>query len=275
MIQVMNGSKQGFLQIVLARRELLATLVDRNLKIRYKGSALGFLWSLLTPGFFILIYAVFAKILRFSDGNQHYLQFLVSGIIIWQFTASCLNDSLFSIVGNSNLVKKVFFPRILLPLSTTLADAVNFLLTFVVLIIYLLLSGAWDAHAIWLVVPALLMQMLLCTGLCCLCGVSNVFFRDTQHIVSIISQAWFFMSPVFYDVQMQLSIIDKWGLPAWLIYLNPMTGILSAYRMAFMGKPIVPGGMLPIAVSGAVCIVVFFFGLLAMRSGDKRFGDVL
>lgn len=275
MIKDMNGSKLGFLQIVLARRELLATLVDRNLKIRYKGSALGFLWSLLTPGFFILIYAVFAKILRFDNGNPNYLQFLVAGIIIWQFTASCLNDALFSIVGNSNLVKKVFFPRILLPLSTALANAVNFLLTFVVLVAYLVLSGAWDAHAIGWLVPALLLQMLLCTGLCCLCGVSNVFFRDTQHIVSIILQAWFFLSPVFYDVQMQLGIIAKWGLPPWIVYLNPMTGILSAYRAALMGQPIVPGGFLPMALSGMVCVIVFLLGLLAMRSGDKRFGDVL
>lgn len=260
---------------MLARRELLGTLIDRNLKIRYKGSALGFLWSLLTPGFFILIYAIFAKILRFDNGNPNYLQFLVAGIIIWQFTASCLNDSLYSIVGNSNLVKKVFFPRILLPLSTALANAVNFLLTFIVLIAYLLISHAWNAHAIIWLAPALIMQLLLCVGLSCLCGVSNVFFRDTEHIVSIVLQAWFFLSPVFYDVQMQLGIISHWGMPGWIVYLNPMTGILSAYRAALMGLPIAPGGALPMVLSAIVCLLVFACGLLAVRSGDKRFGDVL
>lgn len=271
----MNGSRQGFLRTVLARRELLATLVGRNLKIRYKGSALGFLWSLLTPGFFILIYASFAKILRFDDGNPEYLQFLVSGIIVWQFTASCLNDSLYAVVGNANLVKKVFFPRILLPLSTALADMVNFLLTFVVLVAYLLATGAFDAGALGWVVPAMAMQLLLCAGLCCLGGVANVFFRDTEHIVSVILQAWFFLSPVFYDVRMQLDVISGWGLPAWVVYFNPMTGVLSAYRAALMGRPFVPGGALPMAISAAVCAIVFAAGLLAVRSGDRRFGDVL
>ena len=109
--------------------ELTRILTARNLKIRYKGSVLGFFWSLLTPALTILMYAVFAHILKFNKGQPHYLQFLVSGIIVWGFTAGCLNDSLFSIAGNSNLVKKVYFPRAILPLATALANGVNFLLT--------------------------------------------------------------------------------------------------------------------------------------------------
>ena len=103
------------------RLELLVTLVKRNLKIRYKGSVLGFFWSLLTPALTILMYAVFAHILKFNKGQPHYLQFLVSGIIVWGFTAGSLNDSLYSIAGNANLVKKVYFPRAILPLSTAFA----------------------------------------------------------------------------------------------------------------------------------------------------------
>ena len=108
--------------------ELTRILAARNLKIRYKGSALGFFWSLLTPAATILMYAVFAKILKFA-GGESYLPFLVTGIVVWGFTAGTLNDSLHAIAGNSNLVKKVWFPRAILPLSTTLANAVNFLLT--------------------------------------------------------------------------------------------------------------------------------------------------
>lgn len=268
----MPSEEKNFFATLAERRELLSTLVGRNLIIRYKGSALGFLWSLLTPGFFILIYAVFAGILKFARG-EHYLQFLVAGIIIWQFTVSCLNDSLFSIVGNANLVKKVFFPRIILPVSTAFANAVNFALTFVVLIAFLLITGTADFHAAWWLIPAVLMQMALCIGLCCLCGIANVFFRDTQHIIGVISQAWFFMSPVMYSVDLQLGFLPE-NLRN-LAYLNPMTGVLAAYRAGLMGTPIEPGGWQPVAISAAMCVVVFLLGLLAVRTQDKKLGDVL
>ena len=146
--------------------ELTRILTARNLKIRYKGSVLGFFWSLLTPALTILMYAVFAHILKFNKGQPHYLQFLVSGIIVWGFTAGCLNDSLFSIAGNANLVKKVFFPRAILPLSTALANGVNFLLTFVPLALYLALTGtlAWGPGLLWLV-PAFAFHLALCAGI--------------------------------------------------------------------------------------------------------------
>lgn len=270
-----TSDEQGFFSTLAGHRELLDMLTARNLKIRYKGSALGFLWSLLTPGFFILMYAVFARILKFNNGSPHYLEFLVSGIIIWQFTAGCLNDSLNSISGNSNLVKKVFFPRVILPVSAVVADLINFALTFAVLVAYLLISGAADFRCAYWIMPALLMQLTLCTGLACFCASSNVFFRDMQHIVGIVSQAWFFMSPVFYGVDLQLSFLPR--ALSWLAYLNPMTGILGAYRAGLMGDAVLPAGVssAAMAVSAAMCLAVFAAGLYAMRAGDKKFGDVL
>lgn len=268
---------------LLKRRELLTILVQRNLKIRYKNSSLGFLWSLLTPALMILMYACFAKILKFSDGAD-YLSFLVAGIVIWQFTAGCMNDSLNAIVGNTNLVKKVSFPRIILPLSTALANGVNFLLTLVVLIIYLILAGVFSCANIYLLVPAILMQLMLCVGICCFCSVANVFFRDTQHIVGIGSLAWFFMSPVFYRTTMQTSAITSvFGLSAssqlqGIVFLNPMTGILGMYRAAFMsGQRPVPENLSLwwLMLSAGICFVVFIAGLIAIRKGDRSFGDVL
>ncbi len=275
----MASDRQGFFATLFARHELLSTLVGRNLTIRYKGSALGFLWSLLTPLFFILIYAAFATILKFNRGQPHYLQSLVGGIIVWQFTASCLNASLFSIIGNANLVKKVAFPRVILPASTAIADAINFLLTFLVLLLYLLLTGAADFHHAWWVLPAFLMQLVLGIGLCCLCGTLNVFFRDVQHIVGVVTQAWFFLSPAFYDVSMQLELLrDRFHWPEWLAYLNPITGILGCYRLGVMGAPGLvhaPWSPLYPALSAAVCLVVFLLGLAVLRAGDRRFGDIL
>lgn len=266
----------GVWQFLAARRELVASLVGRNLKIRYKGSALGFFWSLLTPLCFIAIYAVFARLLKFSGNVPNYLQYLVSGIVAWQFTSGCLNDSLHSISGNSNLVKKVFFPRVILPLSTALANMVNYLLTFLVLLLYLIASGNAHFAAIWLLVPAFAIHFALCLGLCCLCGTSNVFFRDTEHIVGVVSQAWFFTTPVMYPVAFQLGLLPE--RLAWLAYLNPMTGILALYRRAILGMPIEPvdGPWLAgIAVSCAVSCAILAAGMRVLKAGDARFGDVL
>lgn len=257
-------------------------LVKRNLKIRYKNSALGFFWSLLTPGLMILMYAIFAHILKFNDGRPNYLQFLVTGIIVWQFTAGCLNDALNAIVGNTNLVKKVAFPRIILPVSTALANAVNFLLTFAVLVLYLAISGSADFGAAYWLVPAVLMQVTLCVGVCCLCATLNVFFRDTQHIVGIGSLAWFFLSPVFYSATMQAEALtgaSGFSNPqlAGIIFLNPMTGILAAYRAGLMGESVAVSGLSPhwIWLSAGVCAAVLLAGVCALRRGDKYFGDVL
>lgn len=267
---------QGIGGMLAARRELIASLVGRNLKIRYKGSALGFFWSLLTPLCFIAIYAVFAHLLKFAASSPNYLQYLVSGIVAWQFTAGCLNDSLHSIAGNANLVKKVFFPRVILPLSTALANMVNYLLTFAVLLLYLAVSGHIRLECCWLLPLALSMHFALCLGLCCLCGTSNVFFRDTEHIVGVISQAWFFTTPVMYPMAFQLDFLPPCA--AWLVYLNPMTGILALYRLAVLGMPVQPcgaAGVAGIAVSGAVSAAVLALGFKALKAGNARFGDVL
>ncbi len=273
MVSPMNETTETSSSIFRARRELVGGLVARNLKIRYKSSALGFFWSLLTPLCFILIYAFFAKLLKFGGIIPNYLQYLVTGIIVWQFTISCMNDSLYCIVGNANLVKKVFFPRAILPLSTALANGVNFLLTFLVLVVYLVATGNAHFARLWLLLPAFAMQLAMCFGLCCLCGTSNVFFRDTEHITGVITQAWFFASPIMYPMAFQLDFLPKgWQ---WLAYLNPMTGVLALYREALLGMPAEPGGALPVVLSAAVCAAVLVVGRLVLKAGDSRFGDVL
>jgi len=265
------------------RRELVWILVQRNLKIRYKHSALGFLWSLLTPLLMILMYAVFASILKFNTGSPDYLPFLVVGIVVWQFTAGCLNDSLSSIAGSANLVKKVAFPRVILPVSTVLANAVNFVLTFVVLLAYLLATGVADFGAAQWLLAGFAMQLALGTGVACLCATSNVFFRDTQHIVGIGSLAWFFLSPVFYGIDLQLGAL-KFAQPqlGGVAFLNPMSGILAAYRAGLMGLPLTPGTasgapLNPawLLLSAAVCLAVLAAGAAAVRTGERHFGDVL
>lgn len=254
---------------IYARRELLLILVGRNLKIRYKSSALGFFWSLLGPLFMILIYSVFARILRFNAGNPHYLEFLVVGLIAWQFLSMCLHDGLYAIMGNVSLVKKTAFPRIILPLSMVTANFANFLLTGVVLVIYLLFAGMTFAHLWWLP-GVILTQCALCLGLSLIISAANVFFRDTEHILGVGMLAWFFLTPVFYSIDLQWTKLpERWQ---WAMFLNPMAGLVTAYRSIFVSEQVlIPG----IGLSFAVAWIVLFAGVAVFQGCQSRFGDEL
>lgn len=260
-----NGLKD-----IWQRRELLWLLIIRNLKIRYKDSALGFVWSLLSPLCMIVIYAIFARILRFNEGNARYLQFLVTGLIVWQFLLLCLNDSLHAIVGHANLIKKTAFPRITLPLSTVAANLVHFLLTLAVLIVFLLVTHM-PFQGVAALPAVLLTQCALCLGVGLIIATAHVFFRDTQHILQIITLAWFFLTPIFYTPDMQLE-----RLPAnwqWAIFLNPMTGITCAYRTLLMSEPM--PALSGIATSFAVAWGMLGIGIWTFVRLEKRFGDEL
>lgn len=250
------------------RRELLMTLVYRNLKIRYKGTALGFVWSLLTPLLFILIYAVFAHILKFSASRPNYLEFLIVGIVVWQFLSMCLNDSLSAILGNANLIKKTSFSRFILPLSMVVANLINFVLTLLVLVVYLLATRN-PFGCIALLPVVILTQAALCLGLALLLSTANVFFRDTEHILGILTLAWFFLTPIFYPLSHQLDVLPP-DL-TWLAFLNPMTGIVYAYRAVFTSEPLLAAGQL--AVSFGVAWVVCALGIVIFQACEGRLSD--
>ncbi len=256
----------GWLKELVRRRELVWILIDRNLRIRYKHSVLGFFWSLLGPLFLILIYSIFLGLIRIPI----HLPVLVSGIIVWQFLAMCMGDALHSIVGNANLVTKAAFPRVILPLSMVGANVVNFLFSFLVLAVYLVVAretfGAWG----WLPV-ILLTQVALCLGMALLIGSANVFFRDTEHVLSVVMLAWFFMSPVIYEPQMITEAFPRWVQVVF--FLNPMSGILTAYREVLLSR----GGVEPalVALSFGVSWAILGAGLLVFQAVEPRFGDEL
>jgi lipopolysaccharide transport system permease protein len=251
---------------VVRRRELVWILIERNLKIRYKNSFLGFFWSLLGPIFLILIYSVFLGLLRVPI----HLPTLVSGIIAWQFLAMCMGDSLHSIVGNANLVTKASFPRVILPLSMVGANAINFLFSFGVLSVYLLAAGA-DFGALYWLPGILLTHAALCLGMALMLGAANVFFRDTEHVLSVVMLAWFFLSPVIYEPQLVVDAFPPWVQVAF--FANPMSGILTAYRAALLSQPTPDARLL--ALSFGVAWAVFAAGLLVFRKVEPRFGDEL
>ncbi len=250
------------------RRELVALLAVRNLKIRYKNATLGFVWSLLGPLFLIVIYAVFLGILRFAID----LHILIVGIIAWHYLSTCTHDSLHAVMGNANLVRKTAFPRLILPLSMVLANTINFLLSGLVLAAFLMLRGVvFGVEIIWL--PAILLTHLaFCLGISCFISAINVFFRDSEHLVSVALMAWFFLTPVIYPVSLVLDR-DLPSLVTYAYFANPMTGIVSAYRTALLGEPF--PFFRTALFSFAIAWLVLPLGICFFQRLQVRFADEL
>ena len=253
---------------LIAHRELIVMLVVRNLKIRYKNSALGFFWTLLGPLFLILIYTLFLGIMRFNVD----LPLLITGILVWQFLAMCTGDSLHAIVGNANLVKKTAFPRIILVLSTVLANGVNFLLSLLVLCVYLFIVHTTPGLGVWFPI-ALLSQFALCLGLSLILSAANVFFRDAEHILGTSMTAWFFLTPVIYPLSILQPLFESRPWLQAVYFLNPMAGIVAAYRSLFLGTPT---GPLPLLfLSFAVAWGLLLAGWSLFQRVERRFAEVL
>ncbi|MBU1694311.1 MAG: ABC transporter permease [Verrucomicrobia bacterium] len=235
----------NLLRDILAHRELLQNLVARDIKSRYKGSALGFLWSILNPLFMAVIYIFFLRLLA-GRGVPH--EDVIIGVFAWQFTVQCVTGGMTCITGNSNLVKKVYFPRVLLPISVVVANLINFLLTLAVqLVLVAVLLAMKGSHlAGWTAaLPAIIVyHSLFNLSLALLVAAANVYFRDTQHLVGLLLSAWFFVSPVMYN----LSFVEKFAGPALTpaYLLNPVALIITAYRAAQ-----VPGALFPWSWSAA------------------------
>lgn len=221
---------------LLARREILQALVSRELKSRYKGSALGLLWSLLTPLFMAGIYSFFFRLLAGRAANT---PSIIVGVFAWQYTATSVQQGMGCITNNGNLIKKVAFPRVILPLATTTAAGIDYLISLViqfgVVLMYLLHTGSmWSLQL--LALPAVFaVHSLFNLSLALLLGAMNVYFRDTRHLVGVLLSAFFFLSPAMYD----LGFLETFALEMnpWvtrLYSLNPLAGLFTAYRWAFL-----------------------------------------
>lgn len=239
-------------QEIFARRELLWNLTQRELKLRYRGSVLGFLWSILIPLFMAVIYVIF---LRLLGGRGVPLTDIIIGVFAWQFTVQCVNGGLFCISGNSNLVKKVYFPRLILPLSSTLANLVTYLLSLLVQFpflaaLYHFMGGSFSP---WMVLlPAvILLHFLFNLALTLFLAAINVYVRDAQHLVGILLSAWFFVSPVMYNLSFVNRVAEHHPWVPHLFLLNPLTVILTAYRAVIstgVTFPWEPASMVAIAI---------------------------
>ncbi len=260
---------------IIDHHELLWNLTQRELKLRYRGSALGFLWSVLIPLFMAVIYVFF---LRLLGGRGVPLSDIIIGVFAWQFTVQCVNSGLFSISGNSNLVKKVYFPRLILPLSATLANLVTYALSllvqfpFVAALYYV--QGGHFSGWLFLLPVVMLLHVLFNLALTLLLAAVNVYVRDAQHLVGILLSAWFFVSPVMYNLSFVNRVAEQHPWVPHLFLLNPITVIITAYRSV-----ITAGAIFPWEWSSVASII----GMLLLTLGawrvfqrlQKDFADLL
>ncbi len=208
-------------------RELLFNMIVKELKVKYKRSVLGFLWSFATPLIMLAVFSLVFSILMKGNPMRWFVVYLMSGLFPWLFLVNSLTQSVGSVVNNPGLVKKVYFPREVLPLGAVGANIFHFVLQMIILMVFLLIIG-WQFSIYILYLPlVMLLEIVLVTGLCLFLSAANVYLRDVQHFVEVATLAWFWLCPVVYTIGTVQSVLKGWFK---LYLLNPMTNIIELYQ---------------------------------------------
>ena len=243
-------------------RELVINLVVRDLKVRYKNSALGMAWSWLNPLLMMAVFSIIFGELGFGPRNiAHYPVYFLAGILPWNMFSASVVGATASIIGSSYLIKKVYFPREVLPLSTILANMVNFLIALPVFFaVALVLNVRLTSWA--LLVPAvLLIQVTFSIGIGLLLATLNVYYRDTQIIMEVLMLAWFFLTPVIWDPKdlpaTKVIFGIAWPVERMIYWLNPMASIIESYRrIMYWGQQPAMDFVVRSAVTSVIILVI-------------------
>ena len=249
-----------FLKELWQYREMIFNLVKRDLKSRYKESVLGFFWMLLNPLLQLCVYTiVFSVIMRTNNIDKYYL-FLFVALVPWIFFNSCFTAGTSIIISQQDMIKKIYFPREVLPISFVLAQFINMFLSLIVVLIVSILSGvSITAQAIIQLPVIMAIEFILALGVTFIASALTVYFRDLEYIVNIISLAWMYLTPIIYSVEM----VPEQLLT--LFYLNPMTTITIAYRdILYYG----------IAPRLNTLLNAFIIGIFVLVIGNITFGKL-
>jgi len=223
------------------RWELLSGLVRKDLRVKYQGSTLGFLWSLANPLLLLVVYSFVFQVV-FRSGIPSFGIYLMSGLLVWNAFAGALSSACTSVVGNAGLVKKVRFPLAVLPLSSVGFAMIHLALQLGVLAVVMLVIGyPFLGPQLLLAVPAVAVALLLAVALSYVVAALNVRYRDTQHFLEVLLVAWFWVNPIVYPVAF---VRDRFGEWFWLYFLNPMAGVTTAMHRAIYNEAYYdpPGG---------------------------------
>jgi lipopolysaccharide transport system permease protein len=248
--------------------ELLVLLTARDVKLRYQGTILGLLWTLAKPLLLALVlYFALNKVLGVKVGNAPYHLFLLSALFPWGWFQASLQFSAASFSNNAPLLKKVYFPRFVLPLSTVANQLFHFCLSIPILMLLLIVSGRYPGPEWLLGIPFLIaIQLLLLSGSVLVVASFNVFLRDLEHLVEVSLNLWFYLTPILYSLER----VPKKVQPVMLI--NPMTSLIEAWRNLFLNNKLPGADIWPALIFTAVALVV---GIIVFRTLEERFEDAL
>jgi len=249
-------------------RELLYFLMWRDIKVRYKQTALGAAWAIIQPVFMMLVFTLFfGKLAKVPSDNLPYSVFTFTALLPWQLFSHALTESSNSLVSNQNLISKVYFPRLVVPISAVLGGLVDFAIAFVILLGLILYYGIVPSWAIFTLPAFVLLAVATALAVGLWLSALNVQYRDVRYTIAFLIQFWLFATPVAYPSSI---VPEKWRA---LYGLNPMVGVVEGFRWALLGKANPPG--IQLWVSCAVVVLLLTAGLYYFRRMEQQFADIV
>jgi lipopolysaccharide transport system permease protein len=251
-------------------RELLYFLSWRDIKVRYKQTALGVAWAILQPLLTMIVFTIFfGKFAGVPSDNIPYPLFAYAGLLPWTFLSNGVTNSGNSLVGSSHLITKVYFPRMLVPASAITAGLADFLMAFVVLVLLMIYYGIAISPGILLLPVLVLLTTLLALGVGMWLSALNVKYRDVRFALPFLIQLWMYITPVIYPVSF---IPERWWPLRYLLLINPMTGIVENFRASLFGQQI---KWIPLLISTVITMAMLVFAAYAFRRMERTFADIV
>ncbi len=249
-------------------RELLYFLTWRDIKVRYKQTVLGVAWAIIQPFFTMAVFSLFfGRLANMPSDSIPYPLFSYAALVPWTFFAHGLSQSSDSLVASANLIKKVYFPRLIIPIAAIFASAVDFMLAFIVLLVMMILYGIMPTVSVLWLPCFLLLALTTSLGVGLWLAAMNVQFRDVRYTVPFLTQFWLFATPIAYPSSL---LSEPWRT---LYGLNPMVGVVEGFRWALLGVATAPGPI--IVVSSLASLALLVSGLFYFRRMEKTFADVV
>ena len=264
--------KKGLFDIEIANlwqhRELLYFLVWREIKVRYKQAFIGFGWAIIRPVFTMVIFtAIFGRFAKIPSDGMPYPLFAFSALLPWTFFSEALNRGGNSLVGDMQLIQKIYFPRLIIPAAITMAPLVDFALSLMVLFVMMIWYGVAPGWSTLLLPVFIIYAWVQSLALVLWLAPLNVRFRDIRHVLPFLIQIWMYATPIIYPISM---IPERWRQ---LYSLNPMVGVIQGFRWAKLGKGAPDIYML--GVSGALVFMLLFSGIIYFNQMERDFADVI
>jgi len=249
-------------------RELLYFLTKREIQVRYKQTVLGGLWAIIQPVFTMIVFTLFfGRLAKMPSDGIPYPIFVYAGLLPWTYFANALTNSGNSLVGSANLISKVYFPRIFIPGSSSLAGLIDFFIAMLILFAMMVYYKVIPGFGI-LLFPFLAALTFLCAlGVGLWLSALNVQYRDIRYAIPFLVQIWMFITPVIYPVSL---VPEKYQ---WLLALNPLGGVVNAYRSSLLGHQTIDWFLL--CLSSVVILLIFVSGMYYFRRMEKSFADVV